>query len=83
MAAFITKKILKAEHILTAMYRWPSSDRLFEKITQHSQNACDRFAGYQKFKPLIEFASGTERFNIPKQEVIDGLLNYHEMKCAI
>ena len=64
------------------MYRGPSSDRLFIKITKHLQEACDRFAGYDRFKPLIEFALGSDRFRQAKQEVIDGLFNCLELQCA-
>ena len=81
-AAMITKQIMTAENILSAMYRGPSSDALFEKITVHLQDACDRFAGYDKFKPLIEYAIGTEKYKEVKQEVIDGLFNCLELKCA-
>ena len=81
-AAMLTKQIMNAEHILAAMYRGPSSDRLFIKITKHLQEACDRFAGYDKFKPLIEFALGTDKYNQAKQEVIDGLFSCLELKCA-
>lgn len=80
-AAFITKKILTAEHILESMYRGPSSDKVFIKVTKHLQDACDRFAGYEKFKPLIEYALGTDKFNQAKQEIIDGLFNCLELKC--
>lgn len=81
-AALVTKKILKAEFMLHAMFRGPSSDKLFIKITKHLQEAVDRFAGYDKFKPLIEFALGSDKFNQAKQEVIDGLFNCLELKCS-
>ena len=81
-ASLITAKILRADMILEAMYRGPSSDRLFVKITKHLQDACDRFAGYKKFKPLVEYALGSEQFELAKQEVIDGLMNCMELQCA-
>ena len=77
----ISRTILRADLILSEFYRGPSSDRVFEKISQHLNDACDRFAGYGRTRQLIEFAIGTERFNQVKNQVIDEMLHCHELDC--
>jgi len=81
-ASIVTKQILRADLILESMYRGPASDRLFEKITSHIQDACDRFGGFDQIKPVVEYALGTERFEQAKQEVIDGMVHCLDLKCA-
>lgn len=78
-AALISRTILRADLILAEFYRGPSSDRVFERVARHLNDACDRFAGWGRTKQLIEFAIGTERFNQVKNQVIDEMLNCHQL----
>ncbi|ETO22338.1 hypothetical protein RFI_14864 [Reticulomyxa filosa] len=81
-ASFLTKTVLRAEVLFSSMLRGKSSDRLFDLVIRHFEDACERFADFGRIKPLLEYAVGPEKFQRIKKEACDELLKCHqEMEC--
>jgi len=69
----ISKKVLNARNILTALIAGPATDKLFTLVYSHVKSACDDFAGASK--PLIQLGVGADRYALIKEDICSRLLD--------